>query len=318
VTASARRRRPPRRSAALRTAAVGALLLLAAAPATALDVPFLGSRVDDLAGVLSPAARDRIESKLAELEKRTGAQVAVLTVTGLEGESLEDYSVRVAQTWKLGRKGIDDGVLFLVAKNDHKMRIEVGYGLESKLTDALSHQILDERVRPRFRAGDWDGGIEAGVDAIAAIIEGKAPAAAPALPRSPGSRRPDLLLGLVMGAIFLGVVGVHSLIALLSPGARGWLLYAFLMPFYLVFPSFFFRPYAGVVAVAAWIVLFPILRHFIRPGSPEFRRSHPGLAGFAGGHAGPSGSGGGGWSSGGGGFSGGGGGFGGGGSSGSW
>ncbi|PYM56963.1 MAG: methanol dehydrogenase, partial [Candidatus Rokuibacteriota bacterium] len=140
--------------------------------APALDVPYLAGRVNDLARVLSPAARDRLEAKLRDLEQRTGAQVAVLVIPSLEGESLEAYSVRVAQTWKLGRKGVDDGVLFLVAKNDRKMRIEVGYGLEPRLTDALSRQILDDQVRPRFRNNDFDGGIEAGVDAIGAVIEG--------------------------------------------------------------------------------------------------------------------------------------------------
>jgi uncharacterized protein len=301
---------------------IGALVAVVlgslATVAPALDVPYLAGRVNDLARVLSPAARDRIEGKLRGLEQRTGAQVAVLVIPSLEGESLEAYSVRVAQTWKLGRKGVDDGVLFLVAKNDRKMRIEVGYGLEPRLTDALSRQILDDQVRPRFRANDFDGGIEAGVDAIGAAIEGKAP---PAPARFRWRRARAGGFGLVGLLLFMGlftlVVGVFSIIALLTPGPPGWFLYLFLIPFYLAFPTAAFPPYGGVVAGGAWIVIYPIVRLWLQPGSKDFKRRHPGLAGFA--TSGSHGGGGGGWSSGGGGgFSGGGGSFGGGGSSSSW
>lgn len=292
---------------------LGLLLFLGLRASAALDVPALAGRVNDLAAVLSPAARERLEAELRGLESRTGAQVAVLVVPGLAGESLEAYSVRVAQTWKLGRTGVDDGVLFLVAKNDRKMRIEVGYGLEGKLTDALTRRILDDLVRPRFRDGDFDGGIEAGVRAIAATIEGSP---LPAPPAAGASDHGDLLPRLFMGLIFTVVVGVHSLVAVLTPGGMAWFLYVFLIPFYAAFPTFILPPYGGVVAGGAWIVLFPALRAWLKPASKDFRTRHPGLSGFAGG--GRSGSGGGWSSSGGGGFSGGGGSFGGGGSSSSW
>jgi uncharacterized protein len=289
---------------------------LLAIRAEALDVPFLAGRINDLAGALSPAARERLEAKLRDLETRTGAQVAVLIIPSLEGDSLEAYSVRVAQTWKLGRRGVDDGVLLFVAKNDRKMRIEVGYGLEPKLTDARSREILDEYVRPRFRANDFDGGIAAGVDAIAATIEGT-PLPAPAGYRASRSGGMDLLPRLFMATIFTIVVGVHSLVAILTPGKMGWFLYVFLMPFYAAFPSFIVPPYGGVVACGAWILLFPILRQWFKPWSKEFKARHPGLAGFAGGGRSTSG-GGRSSSSSRGGFSGGGGSFGGGGSSSSW
>jgi uncharacterized protein len=299
-----------------RLALAAAVVLGWAASLAALDVPYLAGRVSDLAHVLSPAARDRIEGKLQGLEQRTGAQVAVLVIPSLEGDSLEAYSVRVAQTWKLGRKGIDDGVLFLVAKGDRKMRIEVGYGLEPRLTDALSRQILDDQVRPRFRANDFDGGIEAGVDAIGAVIEGR-PLPPPAARR--GGRVAgggNLLFLLFFMGLFSVVVGLFSIVALLTPGFPGWFLYLFLIPFYIAFPSVAFLPYGGVVAGGAWIAGFPLLRFWLNPQSKEFEQRHPGWAAFAtsGSHSG----GGGGWSSGGGGFSGGGGSFGGGGSSSSW
>ena len=294
--------------------ALAALASLAAAlPVLALEVPYLAGRVNDLADTLSPAARERIEKTLVELEAKTGAQLVVLTIPSLEGEAIEAFSVRVAQTWKLGRKGVDDGVLFLIAKNDRQMRIEVGYGLEARLTDALTRQILDEQVRPRFRSGDFDGGVEAGVDAIAGLIGGQP---LPKAAEGGGTKALNRTFGLARGSIFAVVVGGPSLVALLTPGFMGWFLYVFLLPFYAAFPTVLFPPYGGVVACIAWILLFPLLRLWLAPGTATFKARHPTLGGFiaVGGRSGS----GGGWSSGGGGFSGGGGSFGGGGASSSW
>jgi len=320
-TSSAPRRAPTkqlarsRRSGALVSVVLALALILSARPGAALDVPPLAARVTDQAGVLSSATRGRLEETLRALEARTGAQVAVLVLPSLDGESLEAYSVKVAQTWGLGRKGVDDGVLFLVAKNDRKMRIEVGYGLEARLTDALTRRILDGEVRPRFRQNDFDGGIEAGVDAIASAIEGRPLPAPP--PSSSRGKDSDIVARLFMALIFAIVVGVHSTVAVLIPGRMAWFMYFFLMPFYAAFPSFIVPPYGGTVACSAWILAFPLLRLWLKPASADFKTRHPALSGFAGG--GGSGSHGGGWSSsGGGGFSGGGGSFGGGGSSGSW
>jgi uncharacterized protein len=295
------------------------LFFAAAGAAAEKEVPFLTAHVNDLAKMLPDAARSRIEQKLRDLEARTGAQVAVLTVDSLDGESLEGYSIRVAQTWKLGRKGVDNGVLLFIAKQDRKMRIEVGYGLEAKLTDLVSRQILDDRLRPRFRQGDFAAGIEAGVEAIIATVEGT-PLPAPAMSATRRSFvRPPLMFILPFMGIFSVVVGVFSFIALATPGSTGWMLYVFLMPFYAAFPTAAFPPYGGVVACAARIVLYPILRLRLDPGGKDFKKRHPDLAslGGSGGHSGS----GGGFSSGGGGgggFSGGGGSFGGGGSSSSW
>ncbi len=158
-------RRPPPLAAVL--------LVVAAGAAAAFEVPYLGGRVNDHAGMIGSEARGRLEAKLRSHEERTGVQVAILTVESLEGESIEDVSMRVAETWKLGRKGKDDGVLLLVARRERKMRIEVGYGLEGVLTDAIGRRILDERIGPRFRAGDYAGGFDAGVDAVVGVLEGR-------------------------------------------------------------------------------------------------------------------------------------------------
>ncbi|HVS66423.1 MAG TPA: TPM domain-containing protein [Thermoanaerobaculia bacterium] len=148
-------------------------LLPIAAGLAALEVPFLGGRVNDLAGMLDAGERDRLEQALASFEEETGSQVVVLTVPSLEGDSLEDFSIRVVETWQLGREGVDDGALLLIAEAERRMRIETGYGLEGVLTDAASRRILDRVITPRFRAGDFAGGIEAGVDAMLSVIRGE-------------------------------------------------------------------------------------------------------------------------------------------------
>ena len=292
------------------------LALVLAARVLALDVPYLGARVNDYAGMIPPDVRERIETKLAASERRTTNQIAILTVDGLEGESLEEFSMRVAETWKLGRKGKDNGVLFVVAKADRKMRIETGYGLESVLTDAVSGRILDERVRPRFKAGDFPGGLEAGADAILAVLDGEAlPEASP-----PAANRAAVpvfarVLGLV---VFTIVVGLFSLLAVLGPGAPSWFLYVFLAPFWAVFPSALIHPMAGVVLAAAWLVGLPLARILLHRSAAGkgFLARHAGLVRFA--SSGGRGGGSGGGFSRGGGFSGGGGSFGGGGASSGW
>jgi uncharacterized protein len=306
---------------ARRFAPVLALLFLLPALAAALEVPYLSGRVVDEAGMIPMETRQRIESKLAQVETQTGIQVAVLTIESLEGEPLEDYSVRVAQTWKLGQKGKDNGVLLLIAEQDRKMRIEVGYGAEPVLTDLKSDQILDNVIRPSFRNGDFGGGIEKGVDAIITTLTG---GEVPAAPES----QPQPLRG-PAGAIpllfFLLVIGTFSFSAVRSEGCGAWFLYVFLMPFYFIFPTAMLSPVAGAICLGVWVVAFPILRALWSRGAPRGsgRSFFPPFIFFPGGGGGHH-RGGGGWSSGGGGFgggggfSGGGGSFGGGGASGSW
>ncbi len=138
-----------------------------------LAVPRLTGRVVDLAGMISPAARQKIAAVSADLERTDSTQVVVLTVPSLKGEPLEDYSLRVAEAWGLGRKGKDNGVLILVAQAEREVRIEVGYGLEGRLTDLLAGRIIDNVITPRFKAGDFDGGIVAGADAVAQAVRGE-------------------------------------------------------------------------------------------------------------------------------------------------
>jgi uncharacterized protein len=297
----------------LRLFALFLFLLPAVLPA--LEVPYLASRVNDLAGLVDPDAEQRLEDKLEQLEKDTGAQVAVLTVPSLEGDVLEDFSLRVVETWKLGRAEQDDGLLLLVARDDRKIRIEVGYGLEATLTDVQSKRIISNLMTPRFRAGDFSGGIESAVDAIAGTIRGEEGL----IPPDPAGGDDFATMGLGEKLMFVGffalIIGLFSFVGAATSGCGGWFLFVFLMPFYFIFPAAIFGVQSGIGALIFWILAFPILRFLMAKSgfSKKFRSS---------GRSWTMSSGGGGWSSGGGfssgGFSGGGGSFGGGGASGGW
>jgi len=136
-------------------------------------VPALNARITDTTGTLDAATRERLTLTLEQLEQRKGAQIAVLMIPSTQGESIEQYAVRAFEQWRLGRKGVDDGILFLVAKDDRRMRIEVGYGLEGAVPDLLAGRIIREQVAPRFAAGDFAGGVQAGVDSLVGLVEGE-------------------------------------------------------------------------------------------------------------------------------------------------
>ena len=154
---------------------VGVLLLvLLLGPAWAqVAVPPLHARVTDLTGTLDAAARSDLETRLQQLEQAKGSQLAVLLVPSTRPETVEQFGLRVAETWKLGRKGVDDGVLLLVAKDDRAVRIEVGYGLEGVITDAASKRIIEEIIVPRFKEGQFAAGIDQGANALAGLIRGE-------------------------------------------------------------------------------------------------------------------------------------------------
>jgi uncharacterized protein len=229
-------------------------VLLCTATLVAGDVPFLTGRVNDTAGLLSAATVQEVEHLLSAHEDSTTNQVAVLTIPSLEGEDLEGYALRVAETWKLGRKGKDNGVLLLVARDEHAIRIEVGSGLEGALPDIVCGSIIRSVVTPRFKSGDFDGGVRSGVEAILAAIRGEYTA------EEETGGISDLAGRLVAGGIFLVVVGVFTLVALFSSGCMSWFLYAFLLPFWLLFPQAIVGEGAGVGIFAAYALLVPVLK----------------------------------------------------------
>ena len=204
-------------------AGLAALLLAAAAHAQApsapdepIPVPKLAARVTDLAGTLPPERRAALERKLQAFEEARGSQVAVLVVPSIGFETIEEFAGRVADAWQLGRKGVDDGVLFAIAMQERKLRIHTGRGVQGTLTDALSKRIVADIVAPRFRAGDFAGGIDAGVDAIMKAIEGEAlplpeRKAGPASPAGGGGFSNFLLLAFflvpVVATLLRGIFG---------------------------------------------------------------------------------------------------------------
>lgn len=151
----------------------GFLAPVAAATGDFADIPALKARVTDTTGTLAAPDKARIEAMLSAFEKSKGAQIVVLMVPTTQPEAIEQYSIRVAEKWKIGRKQVNDGIVMIVAKNDRKLRIEVGYGLEGAVPDALAKRIISEVISPRFRSNDYAGGIEEGVSRLIGLVNGE-------------------------------------------------------------------------------------------------------------------------------------------------
>jgi uncharacterized protein len=276
------------------------LLLLLALPAWAqVAVPQLTARVADLTGTLTREQTASLEQRLQAFEARKGSQVAVLMVPTTAPEAIEQYALRVAEQWKIGRKKVDDGAILVVAKNDRALRIETGYGLEGALNDATANRIIREVMAPRFREGDFYGGINAGVDRMLRVIDGE-PLPEPASPvpqvgGSIGQSLPILLIvAMVVGGLLRRMLGrtVGSITAGGAVGAVAWFL-------------------VGAVSIAVLAGILAFIFTLVGGGAGRgIRGGFPG--GFGGGGLGRGGG------FGGGGFRGGGGGFGGGGASGRW
>ena len=282
-----------------------ALVLGFAFPAAAdVAVPQLTGRVVDQTGTLSSADIASLSQKLRDFETRKGSQVAVLIVPTTQPETIEQFSIRVAEAWKIGRKKIDDGAILVVAKNDRHLRIEVGYGLEGALTDVTSRRIIDEVITPKFREGDFAGGISAGVDRMIRVIDGEPlPVPTPSVNFGNldeiGPMLPVMLFGSLVVGGFLRVLLGRLLGSVATGGVIGVLAWLFL-------GSLGIAALAGIIGfVLAFIAdLFPASTGSSRGGSWSGGSSS---GGWSSGSSSDSGS-----------FSGGGGSFGGGGASGSW
>jgi uncharacterized protein len=251
-------------------------------------LPRLEARVTDLTATLTREQRAQLDAELAGIEREKGTQIAILLIPSVRPETIEQYGIRLAEAWRVGRRGVDDGAILIVAKNDRKLRLEVGYGLEGALPDAVAKRIVSEIVTPRFKEGDFFGGLAAATAALGKILAGEE-LPPPAATAAPASGEDDLFFLVFIVVVMAGwarkLLGLLG--SLLAAGLAGWLALG-------VFGSWLV---AGLAALAAFALSF----------AP--------VGGGRGWHAG---GGGGGGFSGGGGFTGGGGGFGGGGASGSW
>ena len=282
--------------------ALAALLLwgvLTPVGAQALQpVPKLEARVTDLTGTLTAAQQAELEQKLTDFEARKGAQIAVLIVPTTQPEQIEQYSIRVVEAWKLGRRKVDDGALLIIAKDDHTLRIESGYGLEGVLTDATSNRIIQDTMVPLFKQGQYFAAISAGVDQIMRVIDGEP---LPAPDRSWQNNRPPnwnalpfALFGFLIASNVLRAMFGRPVGAALSGGGAALVVY-------LITQAVAFAIGAGVLGLVLALIFGA------RGGgwsSGGFGGGLGGFGGFGGGNSG--------------GFSGGGGGFGGGGASGRW
>lgn len=271
-----------------------------------LDVPALRGHINDYAEMLSPSQQQQLETQLTEFERTDSTQIVVLTIPSLAGENLEDFSIRVAEAWKIGQKNVDNGAILLIARDDRKIRIEVGRGLEGKLTDLISGRIIRGVIAPRFKAGDFAGGITDGVTAIMDKVRGEYEAPASDL-RHGNEAAPPILTMIFFLAVLCVFLGAMSRILAGLSGAVG-------LPFIVAlnYPSLASTILVGlgVLGLVAGLALASLF-------GPGRRGRGFGSGPFSGGYFG-GGFGGGGGSSSGGGFSGGGGSFGGGGASGDW
>lgn len=313
-----------------RTAQALLLTLMAVMPVlSGIPVPALRGRVTDDANILSAATKDHISALLKAHEDRTTNQVAVLTVTTLDGEAIEEFVTRVFGKWRLGLKKKDNGVLIIVAVKNRRMRIEVGYGLEGVLTDLKAGRIIDTIMAPRFKAGDFDGGVTAGVLAVIALLEDK-DAQLPVDTGGQGAGSDDFFKGpdlpiiqrILLGCFIFGIIGLFTIIGVAVPRAPGWFLYLFLIPFWATFPIVAVGPRAAFILLCVYLAAFPAAK-IIVSRTPWYKKARRDLeekgSATIGGFTFSSSSSGG-WSSSGrsGGFSGGGGSSGGGGASGGW
>jgi uncharacterized protein len=315
------------RSPLLRNNAATVLLWLSAwlGSASGADVPYLSGRVVDNAEVLKATTRERVSAILKAHEQATGNQIAVLTVPTIGDESIEQFASKVFDTWKLGQKGKDNGVLLVIAPKDRKLRIEVGYGLEGMLTDAAASRIIRNVITPQFKAGDFDKGVADGVDAIIGVLTGK-PLPEPAAEQTesfgflhvsgPPIPWPQRIL---LGCFIFGILGIFTFVGVMTPGV-GWFLYAFLIPFWAMFPIAIVGVRGAFAILGTYVVGYPIAKLILsrtawyEKAARELKsKGSASVGGFTFASGGSSGS-----SDGGGGFSGGGGSSGGGGASGSW
>lgn len=304
--------------------------------AQAIDVPYLTGRVTDNAEILNAETRKVLTEQLAAHERATANQVAVLTVPSMGDASIEEFAVEVFSAWKLGRKGQDNGVLVVVAPNDRRMRIEVGYGLEGTLTDAQASRIIRDFMTPRFKEGDYNRGITDGVRAVIGTLEGDAsalpaPTTGSTSPTPAGDSGNDNFFSgpelswperILIGGFIFGIIGLFTVVGLFTPG-MGWFLYFFLIPFWAMFPIVVIGVTGTLYVLGTYLVGFPIVKLLIGRRDWYKKAAHDlktkGRAKVGGWTLGGRSSGSS-WSSGGsgGGFSGGGGSSGGGGASGSW
>jgi uncharacterized protein len=233
--------------------------------AHAADVPMLSGRVVDNAELLSAEACERIGAALKAHEDKTTNQIAVLTIPALGEDNIEQYAIRVFESWKLGKKDKDNGLLLVIVPKERKIRIEVGRGLEGSLPDVTASRMIRNVIAPNFKANQFDKGVEEGVAAIISQLEGNAgdnPQNAKDAGDNTGSasglKDPELSLGerILFGVFIFGIIGLFTVIGIFTPG-MGWFLYFFLIPFWALFPIVVVGLKGAMTILGVYLVGFP-------------------------------------------------------------
>ncbi len=279
------------------------ILLCQLAPAWGyVEIPKLEQRVTDLTGTLNPGQVQALESKLAAFEAKKGSQIAVLIVPTTQPEDIAEFGIKVGDLWRIGRKGVDDGLILIIAKNDRKLRVEVGYGLEGVIPDAIAKRIISETITPYFKNDDLAGGVDAGVDQIISLIDGEQLPAPEATQTNTSQQDEGGFIFLLFGGLFAGSMlsslfgrTTGGLIAGIGSGALAYFLLGF-----------------GIGAIIIGLIIFFLTSAHSSGGGGGWSNRGGGYYGGGGGSWGGGSSGGSSWGGGGGGS------FGGGGASGSW
>ncbi|MHC1773952.1 MAG: YgcG family protein [Lentimicrobium sp.] len=236
----------------------------------AAEIPFLTGRVNDNAGILSENTIRLLSEKLKQHEDSATNQVVVLTVQTLNGENIEDFSNAVFNSWKLGKADKNNGVLMVIVPNERKMRIEVGYGLESVLTDLMASRIIRNIMSPRFKENDYDGGVMAGADAVISVLNGDGLIEIGDMEETSESFADSGLSGfddndmplttrILIGAFIFGILGLFTVMGVISPGV-GWFMYLFLIPFWAMFPMIVVGTHGALALLIIYMVGYPVAK----------------------------------------------------------
>ncbi len=243
-----------------------ALVALASARAQVAEVPFLTGRITDNAEILTPQTRERLTGIIRAHEQSTSNEIAILTLPSFESGSIDEFAAQVLKSWKLGQKGKENGVLVVVSPGDRRVRIEVGGGLRNSLSEAAAARIVRDVMAPRFNEGDYDRGLEDGIDSIVGQLGTSQPGHETAGDQEQTGKEssfesPDLSIPerILIGSFIFGIIGLFTVIGVVTPGA-GWFLYLFLIPFWAMFPIIVVGVRGALVLLVIYLVGFPVVK----------------------------------------------------------